>query len=177
MKILKNVIILHMCIMCMVPYLGYFLPFYHPPHLILIPKIKFKKMLGDIILLYIHVYHKWRSYDIWFLKYKVQQTDIFTILGHFFVCPFSPLIEKSKFYHWEKALGDIIILLMCTKYDNLMTYGSWDIERNRHNFLSFGTILCPFTQKIKILKKMKKMLGDITILHKWGINDNHMIRG
>ena len=26
-------------------------------------------------------------------------------------------------------------------------------------------------------KKMKKMLGDITILHKCGINDNHIIRG
>ena len=46
-------------------------------------------MPGDIILLYIHVYHKGRSYDIWLLKYKVQQTQIFNILSHFF--PFSPL--------------------------------------------------------------------------------------
>ena len=29
------------------------------------------KIPGDIILLYIHVYHKWRSYDIWFLINKV----------------------------------------------------------------------------------------------------------
>ena len=43
-----------------------------------------KKMPGDIILLYTHVYYKWRSYGIWFLKYKVRQTDIFNILGHFF---------------------------------------------------------------------------------------------
>ena len=136
-----------------------------------------KKMPGDIILLYIHVYCKWRSYHTWFLKYKMQQTEIFAISGHFFFplsAPWHP--EKSKFYHWEKTPGDIIILLMCTKNDNHMMYGSWDIERNRQNFLSFWTILCPFTQKIKILKKMKKILGDITILHKCGINDNHMIR-
>ena len=56
-----------------------------------IPKIKilkkkFKKMKkipADIILLYAHVYHKWRSDDIWFLKYKVRQTEIFVISGHF----------------------------------------------------------------------------------------------
>ena len=29
-------------------------------------------MPGDIIFLYIHVYHKWRSYDTWFSKYKMQ---------------------------------------------------------------------------------------------------------
>ena len=29
-----------------------------------------KKIPGDIIILHIHVYHEWRSYDIWFLKYK-----------------------------------------------------------------------------------------------------------
>ena len=29
------------------------------------------------------VYHKWQSYDLWFLRYWVQQTDFFVILGHF----------------------------------------------------------------------------------------------
>ena len=41
-------------------------------------------------------------------------------------------------------------------------YSSWDIECDRHNFLSFWTIFCPFTplttRKIKILKKWKKYL-------------------
>ena len=70
---------------------------------------KMKKMPGDIILLYIHVYHKWRSYDIWFLKYKVWQTEIFDIFSHFL--PFQSLdnlenqnfnIEKStwRYYHF-----------------------------------------------------------------------------
>ena len=47
-------------------------------------KKKKKKIPGDIIPLYIHVYHKWRSYDICFLNYKKQQTEIFVILSHFF---------------------------------------------------------------------------------------------
>ena len=43
-----------------------------------------------------------------------------------------------------------------------MMYGSWNMERQEQNFLSFGTVFCPFTHlmarkvKIKILKKMKK---------------------
>ena len=31
-----------------------------------------------------NVYHKWQSYDIWFLRYEVQQTKLFVILDHFF---------------------------------------------------------------------------------------------
>ena len=42
---------------------------------------KKKKMPGD-------VYHKWRLFDVWFLKYKVRQTEIFVILGYFL--PFQP---------------------------------------------------------------------------------------
>ena len=58
------------------------------------------------------------------------------------------------------CLGDIIILHMCTIYENHMMYGSWYMEHNRHNFLSFWTILSPFTplttRKTKIWKKGKK---------------------
>ena len=43
-----------------------------------------------------------------------------------------------------------------------MMYGSWDMEHDGHNFLSFWTIFCPFTpltpQKMKISKKWKKQL-------------------
>ena len=39
--------------------------------------------------------------------------------------------------------------------------GSWNMKCDRHNFLSFWAIFCPFTplttQKIKILKKWKKL--------------------
>ena len=30
------------------------------------------------------VHHKWQSYDIWFLRYEVQQTEYFCCIGPFF---------------------------------------------------------------------------------------------
>ena len=90
-----------------------FCPFNTPcPPYLMILKIKIlqkNEKPGDIIILYIHVHHKWRSYDIWFLKYKVQQTEIFVILGH--SLPFQPpdnlenqnfKIEKNtwRYYHF-----------------------------------------------------------------------------
>ena len=97
-----------------------------------------------------------------------------------------------------------------------MMYGSWYMECDRDNFLSFWTGFCPFiplwTQKIKIFnmvpqiwsttdiiflsfrtifllfypsnnpknqnfEKMKKLPGDIIILHICIINGNHMMYG
>ena len=129
---------------------GYFLPFYYPrPLMILKIKIlkkkKKKKMLEDIILLYIHVYNEWRSYDIWFLKYKVRQTETVVILGHFlpFQSPDNP--ENQNFKIEKESPGDITILHIFTINYNQMIYGSWDMERNRQNSLSFWTVICPFT--------------------------------
>ena len=135
-------------------------------------------MPGDIILLYIHVYNKWWSYDIWFLKYKVQQTEIFNILGHFF--PFSTLITwKIKILTLKKTPGDIIILHICTTNDNHMMYGSWDIEHDKQKLV----ILIPFlpcyplwTQKFKFWKN-KKTPEDIIYLQMCTINDRHMMYG
>ena len=86
----------------------------------------------------------------------------------------------------KKTPGGIIILNMSAINENHMMYDSWDMEHDRHNFLSFWTIFCPFTstpsptlttQRIKILKKWKKTPGDIIILQKCTINDNHLIYG
>ena len=69
------------------------------PKIKILKKKKMKKMPGDtiIFILYTHVYHKWKSYDIWFLKYKVWKTEIFVIFGQFFAlsAPLKP--GKSKF--------------------------------------------------------------------------------
>ena len=89
-----------------------------------------KKMSGYIILLFIDVYHKWTSYDIWFLKCNVQQTEVFLSLK-----------KKKK----EKEPEDIITLYMCTKNFDQMMYGSWDMVRDRCNCFSFWAIFCPFT--------------------------------
>ena len=80
-------------------------------------------MPGDTILLYIPVHHKWRSYDKWFLKYKVQQTEIFVILGH--SLPFSPLRTwKIKISTLKKTPQDIITLHISTINGNHMMHGS-----------------------------------------------------
>ena len=67
------------------------------------------KKSGDIIIL--HVYHKWESYDVWFLRYWVLRTDFFIILGHFlpFYNPKNQNFEKMKkkntcrYYHFTQV--------------------------------------------------------------------------
>ena len=108
-----------------------------------------------------HDHHKWQSYDVWLLRYGACNGQNFLSFWTSF-SPFTTLTTwKVKILKkWKKNPGDIIILQKCTINDNHMMYGSWDI--NRQNFLSFWTIFCPFisltTQKIKILKKMKKSI-------------------
>ena len=64
-------------------------------------------------------------------------------------------------------------------FHNHMMYGSWDMECNRQNFLSFWTISCPFTllsvQKIKMKQKMEKKPGDIIILLQCAKIHDHML--
>ena len=120
------------------------------------------------------MYHKCRSYEIWFLKYKVRQTEIFVILGHFlsFQSPDNP--ENQNF----KTSGDIIILHICAINDNHMIHGSWDMECDRQNFLSFWTVFCLFTpsgpRKLKFWKNEKNAWR---CYHFTNINDRHMIHG
>ena len=115
--------------------------------------------------------------EIW----SMWWTEFFVILDCFL--PFDPLNnpKNQNFEKMKKRPEDIIILHMSNINENHMKYGSSDIELSRQNFLSFWTIFCPLTslttQKLKILKKNKKMPGDIIILHKCTINDNHMMYG
>ena len=108
------------------------------------------------------MHNKSRSYDVWFLRYKVQRTRFFVVLGYFL--PFDPP-NNPKYQNFEKMKqtpGDIIILHMSTI--NPETWSTTD------NFISFWTIFCPFTPtppppppslttpRTKILKKWKKNL-------------------
>ena len=127
-------------------------------------------------------------YGSWDTEWDRQ--NFFVILGLFLpvwsfwtiVCPFPTLtIRKIKtLKNWKKTLGHIIILHICTINYNHMMYDIWDIECSGQSVLSFWIGFCPFTpqatQKIKILEKWKKRLGDI-ILHVCAINDNHMVYG
>ena len=158
--------------------LGNFLPFYPPNDPENQNFEKMKKMPGDIILSYIHVYHKLR-YDICFLKYKTQQTEFFVILGDFW--PFHPSDNpnKSKLCKTEKTSGDIVILYISTINDNHTMHGSWDMERNRQNFLSFWTVVFAILPSMDSVnqnfEKMKKTPGDIIILQQCTKNHDHML--
>ena len=54
-----------------------------------------------------HVHHKSRSYDIQFLRYKVQRTTFFFIYGHFL--PFDPP-NNPKIQNFEKIKKSLEIL-------------------------------------------------------------------
>ena len=60
-----------------------------------------------------------------------------------------------------------------------MMYGSWDMEREGQSVLSFWVIFCPFTPQFAKSKfwKNEKKPGDIIVLHKCTINDNHIMHG
>ena len=129
------------------------------------------------------MYHKWQSYDIWFLRYEVWQTEFFLSFWTAF-CTVTPLkTQKIKILEkWKKNPRDIIILHKCIKNFDHMLYYFLDMTHNRSNwYFSFWAILCPCTslraQKIKIKKKkkMKKTPGDIIILYKCTKNHDHML--
>ena len=72
---------------------------------------------------------------------------------------------------------------MCTKNGNHMMYASWDMEYNRHKFLTFWAIFCLYTPllspKIKIWNKFKKTSRyyPIThVYHKWRLHDVWFLR-
>ena len=87
-------------------------------------------------------------------KLRLRQTEFFAILGHFvhFFVPKNQIFEKMK-----KLSGDVIILHRCTKSHDHMMYASWDVEWDRHNFLSFWTI---FLEKSTKQRKVLKVLWE-----------------
>ena len=64
------------------------------------------------------------SYHVWLLKYEVQQTKFFVILGHFL--PLNPTNnpKNQKLEEMKKAPGGIINSHMCTKNYDQMMYSS-----------------------------------------------------
>ena len=110
-----------------------------------------------------HVYNKWQSYDVWFLRYGAWQTELIVIFDCFlpFYPPNNP--KNQNFEKLKKAPGDIIILHKCAKNHDHMLYCSLDMARNGfHCYFSFWAIFCSFNsltaQKIKILIIWKKRL-------------------
>ena len=114
----------------------------HSPHLT-IKKIeknkkKRKKSPIDIILLHVCTINEdYMMHGSWDKRCNRQE-----IFGRFFaLLPLPLTIQNMKILKkMEKALRYIIILHMCSKNDDHMIYGSWDMECYRHNFLSVWAI-------------------------------------
>ena len=56
-------------------------------------KSKFSKKWKKHLKILSFYKHKWQSYDVWFLRYGVQWTELFVILDCF--CPFIPLTTQN----------------------------------------------------------------------------------
>ena len=117
------------------------LPHYWPQ------KLKFGRNVKNTWRYYpfTHMHHKSRSYDVWFLRYKVQKTKFSIIMGHFLPFDLPNNRENENFEKIKKTknAGDIIILHLCTTNDDHIMYGSWDIKRNKQFFVFLGYFL-PF---------------------------------
>ena len=98
------------------------------------------------------------NHEVWFLSYRVRQTDLFVIWDYFLPLRGLPLttwkikvLEKWKCHHFTFVYQKPWSYDVC-----FLRY--WVCER--HNFLSFWAIFWPFTclitQKIKSFEKMKK---------------------
>ena len=78
----------------------------------------------------------------------LNETEFFVILRYFLSFYLSNNLNNQNFENMKKTKkkpGDIIILHLYTTNENHTMYGSWDVEHDRLNFLSFWTIFCPFT--------------------------------
>ena len=119
---------------------------------------------------------------IWCMVPEIwSASDILFYHSRSFFALLPPRDPENQYFEKMKKTPEEIILQMRTKNESHMMYGPWEMKWNGHNFLSFWSILCPFTPpnnpKNQNFEKWKKQPGDITILHMCTINDNHMIHG
>ena len=130
--------------------------------------------------------NEWRSYDIYIYTYiyiygswniRCDRQKFLSFSAIF--CTFSPLTtQKIKILKLEKTPRDIIILHICTINDNHMKYGSWVMDPDRQNFLSFWTVfalLPPYgPRKSKLWKNKKntwRYYHFTNVCHKWKYYD------
>ena len=86
-----------------------------------------------------HMYHKSRSYDIWFLRYEVQQTKFFChprSFTSFYVLTVQKMKISTK---WKKQLEISFYTSVQKMYHDHMLYCSWDMAHEGCNcYFHFG---------------------------------------
>ena len=114
------------------------------------------------------------SWDI-----KVWRTIFFVMLGHFF--PFDPPknLKNQNFEKHEKNAWRYHHFTLANH--KWWSYNVWSLRygAQQTEFLTLWTIFCPLTPfnnpENQNFEKKKKTLGNIIILHKCTINENHMV--
>ena len=148
--------------------MGHFLPFYHSAPTWKIRILKKWKELLEISSLYICT--KNHNHKVWFLRYRVRQTDFFCHFEPFFAYLAAWQFGKLKLWKNEKSIYKCHHFThVYQKIRSHNVYPFWDMERGRQNFLSFWAIFCPFTlpapsfnsPENQNVEKIKKPLGDI----------------
>ena len=108
-----------------------------------------------------HVYHKWRSYHVWFLRYKGMRENVFCHFGPSFAPSDPPNNWKNQNFEKIKKSLEILSFYTCVPKMTIIWCMVPEIWSVADIFVSFWTIFWPFTpltQKIKILKKRNKHL-------------------
>ena len=121
------------------------------------------------------VYPKWQSYDVWLLRYGVQQTEFFVILDYFL--PFYLLKTQGKFFLKKKKNKNTRICHFTHVYHKWKSYDAWFLRYGVQQTIFFF-ISCHFTPlttwKIKILKIFWRY--HLTwVGHKWQPHDTWLL--
>ena len=120
---------------------------------------------------FIHLPHKWQSYDVWFLRFLS-------------FCPFTHLwSQKIKILNQKKNKNTWRYYHFIYMYYKWQSLDAW-LLRYGVQQTEFYVVLGRFlffhpsnNQESQNFVKMKKMHGDTIILHMCAINDNHMMYG
>ena len=153
--------------------MGHFLPFYSLTPLKIIKKCEFWKNENNCWI-YHHFTHVYQWGTV--LEILSETTRIFCHFGPFLALLTSSNLENKNFEKMKKASGSEIILHTGTKNSDHMMHASCDKECDRHKFLLFGAIFCPFTPLLSPKKKYGKTVkkpGDIILLHRCTRNEDH----
>ena len=114
---------------------------------------------------FIPVYHIQKSYDVWFLRYGVWQTEFFYHFGFFLTFYSSNDLKNENFYKMKKLFGDIIQIQNISPNMMIMCYIApeiWcvtDVVFIFHSNLFF--VLLPPARDIIILHMCTKNYDDM----------------
>ena len=93
----------------------HFGPFFALYHLTTLKIKNLKKKNSWIYHHFTQMYHKWHSYDAWFLRYETWQTEFFVILGHFLSFYHTNNTKIQNLKKMKKSTWKYHILHKCTK--------------------------------------------------------------